>query len=429
MTRSSRTVPAATPPVPGHRTDEVRRVAGQLFADSGYSATTMTDIADAVGILPGSLYHHFTSKEEIAVEILTELDQEISALATRTSAALATLPGGPEERIRYVAQEVTALSVRSRAALRLYAYEAPTVATERFRSALKLQAPALEKVWKRATDGLVPPAAAAPGDLGLLRFALHHLTLNAALNIPGRQDSSEIARMICDLLLDGLVTHCPDDRDLDGSEVMRAAREAMAEWPALHEPAGSGSRDDIVAAARIEFARRGYSATTIRDVAEAAGVRMGTLYRRVSSKEDILREILSNYTSSMDRALRTVLTAGDSAAASLDAFALVFVHGKRRFRQESDIVKFSARGRNDMSGPFHEYFDQTQNRLRLLEELLRDAASPGGPVRQIAPPSQVGPHIRTVAWLPYQDFGRAGAPRTHAFLRRSLLRGFLGAAS
>lgn len=385
----------------------------------------MTDIADAVGILPGSLYHHFPSKEEIAVEILSELDREISSLAARTSASLASVPGGPADRLRYVAREVTALSIRSRAALRLYAYEAPTVATERFRSALRLRAPSLERVWKRAAEGLDPGAETASGDLGMLRFALHQLTLNAALSIPGRSDADEIARLTCDLLLDGLVTDCPDDRDLDTSEVMRAAREVMAQWPVAHQPTGSGSREDIVAAALKEFARRGYSATTIRDVAEAAGVRMGTLYRRVDSKEDILREILAEYTTSMDRALRTVLTTRGSAAASLDALALVFVYGKRRFRQESDIVKFSARDGGDAEGAFGAYFAQTEDRLRLMEELLRDATAPGGPVRPIGSPARLGPHIRAAVWLPYQDFGRAGAQRTHRFLRRSLLRGFL----
>lgn len=417
-------VDAAIPPMARQRTDEIRRTAARLFAVSGYSATTMTDIANAVGILPGSLYHHFTSKEEIAVEILSELDQELSALAATTSRRLAKIDGGPEERLRYLAREVTTLSVRNSAALRLYSYEAPSAATERFRSALKLQAPALEKVWKRALDGLVPPSVARSRDLGLLRFAFHQLTLNAALNVPCQGEAENIARQTCDLLLKGLITDCPDDRDLDGSAAMRAARAAMADWRPPHEPAGTGTRDDIIAAARAEFARRGYSATTIRDVAEAAGVRMGTLYRRVDSKEEILKEILDGYTASMDQALRGALTTGDSVAASLDAFGLVFVNGKRRFRQESDIVKFSSRGLGATGGPFQEYFEQTQSRLRLLESLLAQGIADSS-VRPFTATESLGPHIRAVVWLPYQDFGRASAPRTHTFLRTSLLRGFL----
>jgi AcrR family transcriptional regulator len=50
--------------------------AGKLFAASGFSATTVRAIATEVGILSGSLYRHFESKEAIADEIIsTYLDE------------------------------------------------------------------------------------------------------------------------------------------------------------------------------------------------------------------------------------------------------------------------------------------------------------------------------------------------------------------
>ena len=45
-------------------------LAGELFAEKGFRATTVREIADAAGILSGSLYHHFDSKESIGDEIL-----------------------------------------------------------------------------------------------------------------------------------------------------------------------------------------------------------------------------------------------------------------------------------------------------------------------------------------------------------------------
>lgn len=45
--------------------------AAALFAHQGIAGTTVREIADAVGILSGSLYHHFASKDEIAVAIMT----------------------------------------------------------------------------------------------------------------------------------------------------------------------------------------------------------------------------------------------------------------------------------------------------------------------------------------------------------------------
>lgn len=41
-----------------------------MFAEQGLRSTTVRDIADAAGILSGSLYHHFDSKESMVDEIL-----------------------------------------------------------------------------------------------------------------------------------------------------------------------------------------------------------------------------------------------------------------------------------------------------------------------------------------------------------------------
>ena len=44
-------------------------VAAALFAEKGYDRTSIRDIAAAAGILSGSLYYYFSSKEEIFVEV------------------------------------------------------------------------------------------------------------------------------------------------------------------------------------------------------------------------------------------------------------------------------------------------------------------------------------------------------------------------
>ncbi|WP_017538976.1 TetR/AcrR family transcriptional regulator [Nocardiopsis halophila] len=47
------------------------RLAADLFARKGFQATTVREIADEAGILSGSLYHHFDSKESIVDEVLS----------------------------------------------------------------------------------------------------------------------------------------------------------------------------------------------------------------------------------------------------------------------------------------------------------------------------------------------------------------------
>ena len=56
-------------PAPTRR-DELLELAATMFAERGLRATTVRDIADSAGILSGSLYHHFSSKEEIVDELL-----------------------------------------------------------------------------------------------------------------------------------------------------------------------------------------------------------------------------------------------------------------------------------------------------------------------------------------------------------------------
>ncbi|GEM32569.1 putative transcriptional regulator TetR family protein [Nocardia neocaledoniensis NBRC 108232] len=52
------------------RREELLGLAADLFAERGLRATTVRDIADSAGILSGSLYHHFDSKESMVDEIL-----------------------------------------------------------------------------------------------------------------------------------------------------------------------------------------------------------------------------------------------------------------------------------------------------------------------------------------------------------------------
>jgi len=52
--------------------DRILHAAARLFRERGYQRTTVRDIAEAVGILSGSLFYHFRSKEEILLEIMRE---------------------------------------------------------------------------------------------------------------------------------------------------------------------------------------------------------------------------------------------------------------------------------------------------------------------------------------------------------------------
>ncbi|BBX34146.1 TetR family transcriptional regulator [Mycolicibacterium mageritense DSM 44476 = CIP 104973] len=57
---------------PASRRDELLELAATMFAERGLKATTVRDIADSAGILSGSLYHHFKSKEQMVEEVLRD---------------------------------------------------------------------------------------------------------------------------------------------------------------------------------------------------------------------------------------------------------------------------------------------------------------------------------------------------------------------
>lgn len=75
------------------RRDEIVGIARLTFASKGYKNTSMRDIADASGLLAGSLYSHFKSKSEILQRIIDPFydqlipAQEAAAAGTETGAA------------------------------------------------------------------------------------------------------------------------------------------------------------------------------------------------------------------------------------------------------------------------------------------------------------------------------------------------------
>ena len=55
---------------------DVMASATSVMSERGYSATSIQEIADRVGVLKGSLYHYFSSKEELLFRILSESHSE-----------------------------------------------------------------------------------------------------------------------------------------------------------------------------------------------------------------------------------------------------------------------------------------------------------------------------------------------------------------
>ncbi len=79
----------------GERREQLFTVALQLFADRGYRATTMDDVAEAAGVTKPLLYQHFSSKRALYLELVDSVAHDLlSAVSEATTSA-----DGPRQQV------------------------------------------------------------------------------------------------------------------------------------------------------------------------------------------------------------------------------------------------------------------------------------------------------------------------------------------
>jgi TetR/AcrR family transcriptional regulator, cholesterol catabolism regulator len=187
------------------RRTELLELAAKLFAERGFRATTVRDIADAAGILSGSLYHHFDSKESMVDEILTSFQEELFG---RYEEILAR-GLGPRETLEAVVTASFESIDRHHDEVAIYQNEAKYLAQfERF-GYLRERNKQLRKLWAGILeDGVRAGVFRADLDIELVyRFIRDTVWVAVHWYRPGgglRAD--EIARQYLGILLDGIAT-------------------------------------------------------------------------------------------------------------------------------------------------------------------------------------------------------------------------------
>jgi AcrR family transcriptional regulator len=84
---------ASAPPRSGTR-KRILDAALALFAEKGYEATSMREIAEQLGITKPALYYHFDSKEDIVRSLLADIEAKVDELVAWTRSQ----PAGPDLR-------------------------------------------------------------------------------------------------------------------------------------------------------------------------------------------------------------------------------------------------------------------------------------------------------------------------------------------
>lgn len=187
------------------RRAELLALAADMFAERGFRATTVRDIADRAGILSGSLYHHFDSKESMVDEILTGF---LDALFGRYDEILARGLGPRETLEAIVAASFAAIDERH-AEVAIYQNEAGYLAEfERF-GYIEERNIQFRKMWSTIlTDGIARGAFRPDLDVEVAyRFLRDTVWVAVRWYSPGGPlGHDDIARQYLGILLDGIAT-------------------------------------------------------------------------------------------------------------------------------------------------------------------------------------------------------------------------------
>ncbi|MFF0273140.1 MULTISPECIES: TetR/AcrR family transcriptional regulator [unclassified Streptomyces] len=189
-------------PAPERR-EEILSTAAEVFAAHGYDATTVREIADAAGLLAGSLYYHFDSKESMLDEILSCFLDELRAGYDAVLAAGL----GPRETVEALVTESFREIDRHRAAVAIFQKEAGHLQDQPRFGHLADARRRFETAWLGSLErGVASGVFRADLDVRLTyRFVRDTVWVAASWYRPGGQHSpEEIARQYLSMVLEGI---------------------------------------------------------------------------------------------------------------------------------------------------------------------------------------------------------------------------------
>ena len=185
------------------RRAELLALAASMFAQRGLRATTVRDIADAAGILSGSLYHHFDSKEAMVDEILRGF---LDPLFERYHAIVAEQLG-PRKTLEAIVVASFAALDNDHDAVAIYQAEARHLATQARFSYIPARLEEFRTMWHMLLkDGMSGGEFRADLDVDLTyRFMRDTVWVPVGWYRPGGGLTiDEIARQYLSIVLDGI---------------------------------------------------------------------------------------------------------------------------------------------------------------------------------------------------------------------------------
>ncbi len=406
--------------VESERRAEILDTAATVFAASGLRAS-LQQIADACGILPGSLYHHFESKEGIFLELVRRYQAELDDIADQ---AVEHGAGSlsPEERIVALGTTIAGCAVRHRAALLLTLYEPPAGPSEELvrlasRTPAAINTAMLSILKAARSRGTLRREV----DLELLADRICQAMLHGGVGVYHRTRGAErVPAIRCRMLLHGLAVRPPDDARLDRSKARRAADEDIESWGEDGVPGKEDKAARIRAVARSEFARRGYDLTTIRDVAAAAEMSVGTVYRSIGSKDNLMASILWSYVEKATEGWNRIMRSASTPVEKLDALLWFNINVVHRFADEHRIQSLGLQLAPPQSPDLTWTFPA---QLRQLKTFISEGLRARQLQTQDASLDMVARCVFALVWTPENIVHGVGSRDALRFARDTVLRG------
>lgn len=142
------------------------------------------------------------------------------------------------------------------------------------------------------------------------------------------------------------------------------------------------TKTKILKAARLEFAKNGFHATLVSDIAERAGVGKGTIYRYFSSKENLFGSIIRQKMEDFEIKIKEIISKYDNER------DILFKIGKLHFeeyKKSKDVISILVI--EDLY-KIESINKQVKNKIIAIQELISNVISRGiknGVFRKVDP--------------------------------------------
>jgi AcrR family transcriptional regulator len=403
------------------RKREILEVASRVFAATGWR-TPLQDLAAECGLLAGSLYYYFDSKEAIVAELIGRQLQDHRRIADEALAKSdSPEPGTSLAAVENLSLAIAASAVRNSAAVQLTFFEPPVPIDTPSPSTRQIREPIVAAMLRLLQAGSDAGSVRADVDLHVLADQLCQAMLRVGLaQMHSAGDLETVAVTIVDIFTNGLAADPISEEVLMGSAARRAVDRAVKSWSDRDALPRNERSAAVLDAARAEFGRRGYEVTTIRDIANAAGTGIGSVYRLFKSKEAILEAIMRSYADKVMSAWGAALYSDSNAVEKLDALAWQHINVMDHLRDEFKIQTTWIRQNPpdpDMGWSFLTLLRQLKN--------LVDEGIEAGEIRLHGPISEITARcVIDALCVPWSVVDDIGGDAALSLARNVVLNGF-----